>query len=66
MASWAMALRRPSDIGFPDGGFVLPPLEIVPEVVGVELESEGQLFPTTLGGVGGRAKVRRETLAGAL
>jgi superfamily II DNA or RNA helicase len=65
MASWAMALRRPSDIGYPDGGFVLPPLEIVPEVVGVELESEGQLFPTTLGGVGGRARVRRETLAGS-
>lgn len=62
MASWAMALRRPSDIGYPDGGFVLPPLEIVPEVVGVELESEGQLFPTTLGGVGGRARVRRDTL----
>lgn len=62
MASWAMALRRPSDLGFADGGFVLPPLQIVPEVVGVELEAEGQLFPTALGGVGGRAKVRRETL----
>lgn len=62
MSTWAMALRRPSDLGYPDGAFVLPPLEIVPEVVGVELQSEGQLFPTTLGGVGGRAKVRRETL----
>lgn len=62
MASWAMALRRPSDLGFPDGNFQLPPLEIVPEVVGVEMESEGQLFPTTLGGVGGRAKVRKATL----
>jgi hypothetical protein len=63
MASWAMALRRPSDIGFEDGGFVLPPLEIVAEVVDVALEAEGQLFPTALGGVGGRARVRRETLA---
>jgi len=62
MASWAMALRRPSDLGYPDGGFALPPLEIVPEVVDVELESDGQLFPTTLGGVGGRSKVRRATL----
>jgi hypothetical protein len=63
MASWAMALRRPSDLGYPDGGYALPPLHIVPEVVGVELQSEGQLFPTTLGGVGGRSRVRRATLA---
>lgn len=61
MASWAMALRRPSDIGYPDEGWDLPPLEIVPEVVEVEIAQDGQLFATDLGGVGGRAKVRKET-----
>jgi len=62
MSTWAVALRRPSDIGYPDDGYRLPGLEIVPELVPVELEAEGQLFATDLGGVGGRAKVRRETL----
>ena len=26
VASWARALRRPSDLGFDDDGFLLPPL----------------------------------------
>ena len=62
MASWAVALRRPSDVGYSDKGYDLPPLNILPEVVTVDLEAEGQLFPTELGGIGGRSKVRRATL----
>jgi hypothetical protein len=63
LASWAVALRRPSDLGYSDDGYDLPGLEIVPELLQVDLEVEGQLFATDLGGVGGRAKIRRETLA---
>lgn len=62
MASWAVALLRPSDLGYPDGGYILPGLEIVPEILPVEIEAEGQLFPTDLGGVGGRAEIRRKTM----
>ena len=62
MASWALAVRRPSDLGHPDTGYVLPGLEIVPHLLPVDAVPEGQLFATDLGGVGGRAKVRRETL----
>lgn len=64
MSGWAIALRRPSDIGYSDDGYILPPLQIVPEYVKVDLPApEGELFPTTLGGVGGRAAVRRATMA---
>lgn len=62
MASWSVALRRPSDIGFDDEGYDLPPLNITPVVVDVEITPEGQLFATDLGGIGGRAQVRRHTL----
>jgi superfamily II DNA or RNA helicase len=62
MASWALAIRRPSDLGYPDDGYLLPGLEIVPEILPVSLAPEDQLFATDLGGVGGRAAVRRETL----
>jgi hypothetical protein len=62
MAGWSVALRRPSDIGWPDDGYDLPELSIVTERVDAEISSDGQLFATDLGGVGGRAKVRRETL----
>jgi len=63
MASWALAIRRPSDMGYPDGGYELPGLDIVPHLLSVDLVPDDQLFATDLGGVGGRAKVRRETLA---
>jgi superfamily II DNA or RNA helicase len=63
MASWAVAARKPSDIGGSDEGYGLPPLSIGAEVVAVDVKPAEQLFATELGGIGGRAKVRRATLA---
>jgi hypothetical protein len=63
MSTWALALRRPSDIGYSDDGYTLPELVITPHLLPVDVVPEGQLFATDLGGVGGRAKVRRDTLA---
>lgn len=62
MSSWAIAARRPSDVGGDDSPYKLPPLNISSLVVDVEIEQDGQLFATDLGGVGGRATVRRSTL----
>lgn len=62
MATWSVATRKPSDLGFCDDGYNLPDLSIIAEVVDVDIEVEGQLFATELGGVGGRSKVRRSTL----
>ena len=62
MASWAVAIRRPSDMGYPDDGYILPGLNIESHLVAVEIEQDGQLFATDLGGVGGRAAVRRSTM----
>ena len=63
MAQWAIALRAPSDLGYDDAGFDLPGLSIVPQVVDAEVEiTDGGMLPGALGGVGGRARVRRQTL----
>jgi hypothetical protein len=62
MSTWAVAVRRPSDIGGDDHGYDLPPLRILPVGIEVPIEQDGQLFATDLGGVGGRAAVRRSTL----
>jgi hypothetical protein len=62
MTSWAQALRRPSDLGYSDEGFDLPELRILAEPVDVAMVPDGQLFATDLGGIGGRAQVRRQTL----
>lgn len=62
MTTWAIALRRPSDLGYSDTGYALPGLEIVSHLLPIDVDVEGQLFATDLGGVGGRAKVRKQTL----
>jgi superfamily II DNA or RNA helicase len=62
MAQWAVALTRPSDVGGDDTGYNLPGLEVVSEVVAAEIEAEGQLFATDIGGVTGRSQLRRQTL----
>ena len=62
MSTWAIAARRPSDLGGDDAPYQLPRLRVLPVVVEVEIEQDGQLFATDLGGVGGRANVRRSTL----
>ena len=62
MSTWAVALRRPSDLGYTDDGYNLPGLIIHPHLVDSNVEAEGQLFATDLGGVTGRSAVRRQTL----
>ena len=63
MSTWAIAVRRPSDIGGSDEGYILPGLEIKSHLLPVEIVPDGQLFATEIGGVTGRAEVRRKTLA---
>jgi hypothetical protein len=62
MASWAMALRTPSDIGYADDGFQLPPLSIRESIV--ESGRVGNaLFPELgLVGLSGRLSARRGSL----
>jgi hypothetical protein len=62
LAGWSMMLTRPSDLGYDDNGFVLPPLEIQTHFVEAQGAPEGQLFFTHLHGIGDRASVRRQTL----
>jgi hypothetical protein len=46
LASWAMSVKRPSDLGYADNGYVLPPLNIRLELVATDYTPPGQLFAT--------------------
>lgn len=89
MTQWAVFIRRPSDLGYEDGGWKLPALSITDEMVisglaggGAHVatpraddlfhcaicnQAEAELEPVcpgmSLGGIGGRSKVRKLTLA---
>lgn len=63
LASWAVFVRKPSDLGFSDEGYLLPPLEIRDVVVQCDTPPEGMLFATGLqDGIAGRSAVRKSTL----
>jgi DNA modification methylase len=63
VASWAVALRKPSDLGYSDEGFILPPLEIHPIVVSTDVKPESFLFPVEGRTLQERNQVRRESIA---
>lgn len=61
LASWGMTIRKPSDLGYEDGDFLLPELHIEPTVVESEWKPDGQLFAAGLSGITQRSEVRRAT-----
>lgn len=63
VASWARALRYPSDIGFPDDGFVLPSLYENTHVIegGASVKS-GHLFDPVATDMRGEREATRRTL----
>jgi len=66
MASWAMMVKLPSDIGFQDDGYVLPALDIEPAWVDADADrvaqQNGMLFFNGLSGIQGRTAVRKATI----
>lgn len=66
LASWGMAVKRPSDLGYDDGPFKLPPLTITPYFVPTDWKPEGYLFPVKLKGIGERSQARKATLPARL
>lgn len=45
LCSWAVMLRKPSDLGYDDNDFILPPYELVERVAEVDFPQDGGLFP---------------------
>jgi hypothetical protein len=62
VASWAVVLRRPSDLGYEDKGFVLPPLTIREEIIQSGKPVEGALFPMEAQSLQERRQARRCSL----
>lgn len=65
MASWAVMLRKPSDLGYPNAGYDLPPLHYHQHIVGVEYAPSietGMLFPMQAATLAERIAARRDTV----
>lgn len=62
VCSWARACRRPSDLGFDDGRFVLPPLNEREHMVENSTPRPGMLFSVPAKGLAEQREERRVTL----
>lgn len=62
LASWAMAVRKPSDLGHADEAFALPPLHTHEHVVTADWQPDDRLFADRLNGVTERSQVRAATI----
>ena len=62
VASWARALRKPSDLGFDDNGFILPPLTVDYHQVKPRSKPEGMLFNLPAIGFHEQRAERRRTI----
>jgi superfamily II DNA or RNA helicase len=62
VCSWAIAIRRPSDLGFDDSRFVLPPLNEVEHLIDTENFRDGMLFALPAIGLAEQREERRNTV----
>jgi hypothetical protein len=62
VCSWARAVRKPSDLGFDDSGFILPELITLETVVEAKRLAEGMLFAMPAYGMKEQREERRRTI----
>jgi superfamily II DNA or RNA helicase len=65
MASWSVMLRKPSDLGYDDTGYDLPPLRLHQHTVGVDIAAAneaGFLFAMPAETLAERQAARRDTI----
>lgn len=69
VASWALFIQKPSDLGFSDDGYQLPELDLhwheLPSdhsLAGTEKDGQGRLFRNAAIGVQDASKVKRDSL----
>ncbi len=62
LASWSVMVRHPSDLGFDEPGYDLPPLRLEQITVAAEYKpTGGMLFPVAAATLGERIGVRKDT-----
>lgn len=63
LATWAVYIRTPADLGFDPAGYELPPLDLTEDRVPAALgPTNGVMFPTLAKGIQGRHAARRGSI----
>lgn len=62
LSTWCVALRKPSDLGYDDGRFILPELRVHQETVQVNPQNLSTLFPMEATTLQERLQARRDSI----
>ena len=62
MSSWSIMIKKPSDIGFPDDGFELPPLNFHHHIIDFGNACAGNLFKDVAHTLSDQRKARKESI----
>jgi len=62
LASWGVMLRKPSDLGYDDGAFTLPALNVREELVNTDATPDGMLFAMEAKTLSERRAARKASL----
>lgn len=62
MASWSVCVRMPSDLGYSDDGYILPPLHVHEHIVG-STPNDGEFFATHASTLQERRSARKNSLS---
>lgn len=62
VCSWAVSMRKPSDIGYSDEGFELPPIRYHEHIIDIETPSDGMLFAMPAESLQERIAARRSSV----
>ncbi len=62
VASWAVMIRTPSDIGHSDDGFILPELRMVEHVIPSNVVKDGNIFAMAANGLQEQREAKRQTM----
>lgn len=62
LSTWAVVIRKPSDLGFSDEGYELPPLNIIEHEVQTAIPLDGELFAKPAQTLSERRQAKRDSL----
>lgn len=62
LSTWAVVIRKPSDLGFDDGAYDLPPLVIHEHIIEVDTPADGDLFCKPAMGLNEQRAARRASM----
>jgi len=62
LSTWAVVIRKPSDLGFSDVGYELPPLNIIEHEVQTAIPIDGEMFARPAQTLSERRQAKRDSL----